>query len=253
MSTAQPGDKSLFFGFRIPPAQAQVAMITVAGLLGWSAVYFERYNLLPLLMMMALFVGGIWAKRAWAIYLLLGTLIYLKYFAMVPEFNFRVRGLRNSDPVTALVLMIFAAACFRFLQTAKFLDAFYPNTKLGEKPPPETKFEFPSLLGGRWWAIPLSVFLSLVLLRICSSGSSLPNVPGIRPQAARLIFLTLFLFFAWFVCRALLGILNRWRMKPSQADVYCRSLVAKEFWKDSYSIEKRYVKLQAKQQTKSNR
>lgn len=240
MSNSQP-DRSGQFRLRIPPAETQLALALGAVLLGACVMQLEQFGLNPLLLLMVMFIGGIWAKRAWAIWLLLGTLIYLTYFLMDVPSQFGMQLVQYSDLTVAFVIIMLAAVCFRFLETVRFTDTFYPGTQLYEKPPAGVRFEFPSLLGGRWWAIPLAVFLALFLVGISFDNPSMKQL-RIRPPTARLVFLVLLLFFSWFVCRAVIGTIVRWRMKPQQADVHSRSLVAKEFWTEAYAIESRREK-----------
>lgn len=235
------------FQFRLPPADAQLALAIGAGLLGFCALqFYEGVSLSPLLLLIAMFVGGVWTKRAWLFYLLLGTLVSLKYFLVHPSVRSGLIRLQWSDVITALILLALAAACFRFLESNRFLSTFYPHEQFGEKPRSGINFEFPSLFGGRWWVIPLAVIVAFLLLGVIpfERPPSLRQFK-IKPLASRLIFLTLFLFFAWFICRALVGTIVRWRMKPNQADVHCRSLIAKELWKDTLAIERRRAKQKA--------
>ena len=180
------------------------------------------------------------------VWLAVGTLVCLKYSVEPGGIRFGLQDLRLSDTTDALILIALAAASFRFLESARFLDTFYPDALRGKKPNSNFKFEFPSLFGGRWWMIPVAVILAVVLLGFFPFGGRPMGQIGIRPIAERLIFLTLVLFFAWYVCRAVIGTIVRWRMKPHQADVHCRSLIASEFWKETYDIENRRAKKRAK-------
>jgi len=230
------------FRFRLPPAEAKVAIGLAAALFGLCAVQFKDFGLLQLLLMAVFFAAGILTRRAWAIYVMLGLFIALKYVIIHPHFRRQLNTLEFSDHFLALILILLTAACFRFLDTSRFTQAFYPNVKLGEKPKSDVRFEFPSLLGGRWWAIPLAVVLASALLAAAPHQMLFIRRVGVTYLGSRLIFLTLLLFFCWFICRAAIGTVIRWRMKPVQADVHCRSLIAKEMWKDVYSIEKRRQK-----------
>ncbi len=225
---------------RLSPVETQIAFALLAAVTGMVLLQFDRLGLSPLLMLTVLFVGGMWAKRNWAIWLLLGVIIYLKYFAGHINLQFGVQ-LRGQDVAVAMLIIVLAAACFRYLESARFLEAFYPNTKLREPPRHGIKFEFPSLLGGRWWVIPLAVIVSVYLLHLTFNGEVLRQF-RFRPTASRVVFLILLLFFGWFVCRAGVGMIIRWRMKPEQADVQCRSFVAGELWKESFNIERYRVK-----------
>lgn len=240
-------DTTNSFRFRLPPVESQVAIGLAAGILGVCVVQFAECSIFQLLLMIAFFVIGIFAQRAWAIYIMLGTIVVLKYFLIHPSFKKQLARLNYSDVVFALILILFVAACFRFLQSGRFLQAFYPNAELGEKQEPGTRNEFPSLLGGRWWAIPLAVLLAATLLSVFHFRVPFFQEARINRLAARLIFFILNLFFGWFICRALVGLFIRRRMKTVQADVQCRSLIAKEMWKDVYAVEKRKAKIQSRE------
>ena len=230
------------FRFRLPPAEAQIALGIGAALLMVCAVQFKNFGPYPMLVMIAFFTVGIFWQRAWAIYLMLATFIFLKYATDVPGLSSAMYRLRFGDVFLVLILILLAGACFRFLAFSRFLRSFYPDVKLAEKPQPKVGYEFPSLLGGRWWVIPLAVLLASTLLVAFPFDTQPMGTIRIKPPESRLIFLTLLLFFGWFICRALLGTLIRWRMEAHQADVHCRSLVAKELWKDVYPKEARREK-----------
>ena len=237
-------DNNRQFQFRIPPAESQIALVLIAAMLGVFSLQSEALGSGPVLLLAAMFVGGFWTRRSWLIYLMLGILIWLNYFVETPYMRFDSPGLSISDVVGALVMILLSAACFRFFETERFVQTFYPTIGLGEAPRSGIRFEFPSLLGGRWWAIPVAVFIALILMTF-PLGQPLRQL-GIRPTASRLIFLILLLFFTWFVCRAIIGIFIRWRMKPEQADIQCRSFVASELWKDTWAIERRRAKQRAR-------
>lgn len=227
--------------FRMSPMVSQTTLGVGAALLGICAVQFESLSLLHLFVLMVLFAIGILKQQAWAIYAMLGTFLFPKYFMMG-----QLLRIRLPDLILTLIVILFAAACFRFLESGRFLRTFYPNVQIGEKRKSGTRFQFPSMLGGRWWMIPVAIFLATMLLAIFPARVQLFRDIKIRGEVSRLVFLTLFLFFGWFLCRAALGMFIRWRMETRQADIHCRSLVAKEMWRDTYSFAKRQKKLQAR-------
>ena len=232
--------------FRLPPVESQIVLGVCAALLGMCAVQFESLSLLILVVLGVLFAIGMLKRQAWAIYVMLGMFLVLKYLLMADIFRGQLHRLRFPDLFFTLIVILLAAACFRFLESGRFLQTFYPNIEIGEKQKSGSRFQFPSLLGGRWWVIPLSIFLSAVLLAIFPARVQLFQDFRIRGEVSRLVFLTLFLFFGWFVCRAALGMFIRWRMDKRQADVHCRSLIAQELWRDTYSFAKRQKKIQSR-------
>lgn len=232
--------------WRLNPMDARAVMGLVAALLGLFAIQFGNFNGFQLGLLVVFFAAGILGKRAWAIYLMLATFIGLKYFILEPNFNWRFYQLRFGDFILALVLILLVATCFRYLEFSRYLNAFYPDVKGGKDALPQ-KLEFPSLLGGRWWVIPVAVCVATVMLSIFPAEKQLYAPLNLEARVSRLMFLTLFLFFSWFVCRSVIGTVIRWRMERSQAEVQCRSLIAKELWKDVYPIEHRRARDRARE------
>ena len=230
------------FRFRLPPVEANIAIGLAAALFGLSAVQFHDFSLLQLLLLAAFFAVGILMRRPWAIYLMFATFLALKYVLIHPFFKSQFRNLHYSDPFLVFILVMLAAACFRYLESSRFAQAFYPHAKLGEKRDLETRYEFPSLLGGRWWAIPLAIVLAATLMGTSRYQLGFLRQVGITFLASRVIFITLLLFFCWFICRAAVGTFIRWQMGTEQAEIQCRSLIAKEMWREVSPIERRRQK-----------
>ena len=222
------------------PRETLVTLGVAAGVFGLWMIQFENLNVLSLTIVVVFFLMGIPLKAAWAIYLLFATLVFLK-FVLTPQFS--QTGINEFDLMFTLVAMGFAGFCFRYLELWKYVRAFYPSVGSSSNSNSDSGYSFPSLLGGRWWLIPLAVLAAMVLLWAIPYDPSSNRRYWITPLGARLIFLTCFLFFFWFVCRSTIAFAMRWQMDPEQADIQVRSLIADEFWSEQIPMEARRAKL----------
>ena len=234
--TIQTGNANIRFLKRGPESLATLAL--AATVFGVWLIQFDSLNWISLLVVVSLFLIGIALRRAWGIYLLFASLIFLKY--SLAQYQ-QVRVVNGTDLLYACVAMVFAGCCFRYLQLSQIVRAFYLSGDHRGRAEHES-FKFPSLIGGRWWLIPFSVFLAANILWWIPVNSTLARRFWITPNGARLILLTFFLCFFWFVCRAVLSLADRWRIEPAQAEVRARSLIANEFWREQTMIESRRAK-----------
>jgi hypothetical protein len=231
--------------FLVGPAEGLVTLGIAAGIFGLWTIQFADLNIFSLTILIVFFLMGIPLQASWAIYLLFVTLIVVK-FAFAPLQSIQVTTLGWLDLLFACVAMTFAGLCFRYLELYKYVSTFYPEAGKPGSSDKKTQFQFPSLLGGRWWLIPLAVFVATVLLFAFPHESNTSRRFWITPTGARLIFLTFFLFFFWFVCRSIIALAMRWRMEPEQADVQVRGLIANELWVEQRPIEARRLKLRSR-------
>ncbi len=231
--------------FRLAPRQTLATLGIAAGIFGLWLIQFENLNIFSLTMVVALFLIGIWFKAGWSIYLVIATLVLLR-FAFAPYSPIQPVNLIWMDLLFAGVAIVFSGLCFRFLELAKFIRAFHPDLGKPAMADRELRFAFPSMLGGRWWLIPVAVLGATALLFLIPHDGSSTRRYWITPPAARLIFITFFLFFFWFVCRSVIALLMRWRMEPEQADIQVRSMIAGEFWVDQFPVESRRLKIRSR-------
>ena len=234
--------------FRVSPRWTRVALVVLAALIGFFLIQFENLYLLGFSILAFFFFIGIFYKRSWAIYLLLVTLIFLKVVSVDPGNNYLLKILRPLDLVFTSAAMFFAAICFRYLELSRVVDAYFPTIgkpqSLIREPirPDKSALLFPSFFGGRWWLIPMSMAIAFGLLQVFPYDEQSAR-QWITVSGRRLIYLTFFLFFCWFVCRSIVALVLRWNMEPEQACIRARSLIAKEFWNEVYPVERRRVKI----------
>jgi hypothetical protein len=233
--------------FRISPRWTQLVLIVGASVSCLCFLQFENVNVFWLMILFFLVIGTIY-KKSWAIYLLLTILIFLKFVLVDPRDHYLLRFLQPLDLFYTMMALVFAAICFRYLELSRVIDAYFPRIgkpkSLISEPVRSTGSAklFPSLLGGRWWLIPTSMAMAYWVLNIFPYDGLSPR-EWITVSGRRLIYMTFFLFFCWFVCRSVVALALRWNMEPAQASIRARSLIAKEFWNETYSVEKRLAKM----------
>ncbi len=227
---------------RAAPNESLLMLLVVAAFFGLWTIQFENLTGIGLMILAVFFAIGVGLKRGWAIYLMFGCLVFLKFDEFGPQTRIRPSAIQWNDLLFTVVSIVFAALCLRYLETAKYARIYYPQ---GAVPKSKVKrqSQFPSLLGGRWWLIPVSVLMAVCLLWAFPYDSTLAYEFWITPTGTRVILLTFFLFFVWFVCRSLISALLRWNIEPEQANIQARSLIAKEYWIEVSAFEKRLAKL----------
>ena len=233
----------------IGPRGALWALAIAAALCGLWMIQFENLNLLGLSILVFFFAVTIGLKRSWALYLLFGTLIFYKSSVVEPWDAHGLRTIGSLDVVFTFAAILFAGLCFRYLELSRVVEAFFPalpksatkKDDLNAKADSASE-SFPSLLGGRWWLIPIAILFAIGLLQWFPYDGEGPR-QWITASGKRIIHLTFFLFVSWFLCRTLLAMVLRWNLGPEQASIRSRSLIAKEFWNESYPIERKRGKI----------
>lgn len=233
--------------FRLSPRDTSAVLVLVASILGLAMIQYENVSRLPLLLMIVFFGFMVWKRSALALSFLFAVLGWVKFsqsFRSSHWFLDQLDVLGKSDIIFTILVLAFAAASFRFMETRKYslgvLSKF--GWGGGASSSKKTGREFPSLLGGRWWLIPVAVAAAFLLLEVFPVDRLAVRKYWIRPKPMRLIFLIGVLFLVWFVIRSLFMLIMRWRMDQDQAGVHIRSVFAKEFWREHRAIEVRRAK-----------
>ncbi len=233
--------------FRTGPQRSAQIIVVATVISALCLIQFEELNLgLPIVA--SLLLAGLIFKQGWLIYLMFASLIFLKIDNTALGLGFELAVLTWPDVFFTLVTMVLAALCMKYLELTKFIQTYYPTFRFSApqqdkaNQPIQSLLQFPSLLGGRWLLIPASTLISIVLLSVFPFDRQTARRMAITPEGTRLIFLAFFLFICWFSSSTIVSILSRWSMDTDQAGIQARSLIAKEFWNDSYSIEQRRAK-----------
>lgn len=229
--------------FRLGPRESLATLGVTAGMLGLWMIQFENVLWFGLVSIAFLFFISIWFQRGWAIYLLFATLLFFKFTDMSSRPRSLLTAVDGWDVLFTVVAMSFAGCCFRYLELSRCVGAFYPDLPTSAEASQERGFQFPSLIGGRWWLIPIAIGLAALLLWAFPTDPDSVRRYWITPTGSRMIFLGFFLFFTWFVCRSVVSIAIRRKMSPEQASVRARSMIANEFWREQQPIETVRAKL----------
>ena len=233
--------------FRLSPRDTLAVLVLVASVLGLVMIQYENVSRLPLLLMIVFFAWMVWKRSALALSCLFAVLGWVKFsdsFRNSYWFLDQLDVLGSSDIIFTILVLAFAAASFRFMETRKYCLGVLSKFGWGggASSSKKTGREFPSLLGGRWWLIPVAVGAAFILLEFFPVDRLAVRKYWIRPKPMRLIFLIGVLFLVWFVIRSLFMLIMRWKMDQDQAGVHIRSVFAKEFWREHRAIEARRAK-----------
>ena len=238
--------------FRLDPNLTLAILVFVAAVLGLMMLQLEMVSRVKFWLMVGLFVWMVWKRSSFALacLFLVPASILIVRFLFLGDFGFR-SGLNQIDALDitfTFLLFGFAGACFRFLETRKYCLGVLSKFGLGRGVLQKRKLrgslrkEFPSLLGGRWWLIPVSIVSAIMLLEFFPFDYSVVQKYWVKPKPMRLIFLIGTLFLVWFLVRSLFMLIMRWKMDVDQAGVHTRAMIAKEFWREHRAIESRRAK-----------
>jgi hypothetical protein len=233
--------------FRLGPRESLAAFGIAAGMLGLWMIQFENVLWFGLASIVLLFSITIWFQRGWAVYLLFANLLILKFIDVSSHPRSQLSVVDGWDVLFTVVAISFAGCCFRYLELSRYIRAFYPDLRTSAEASEDRGFQFPSLVGGRWWLIPIAIGLAALLLVAFPNDPESVRRYWITPTGARMIFLGFFLFFSWFVCRSIVSIAIRKKMDPDQASIRVRSMIANEFWREQLPIETVRAKLRRRE------
>lgn len=236
--------------FRLGPNITLVVLVVVAALTGLVLLQLETVHQVHFWLAIVFFAWMVWRRSSLALaclFVVLGSLLATKSFF---HSGYRVwESLHNIYPhdiLSTLLVLVFAGACFRYLETKKYctgvLSKFGWRRGLQEQKSGQRRKEFPSLLGGRWWLIPVSVVSAVLLLEFFPFDHTAVQKYWIQARPMRLIFIIGTLFLVWFLIRSLFMLIMRWKMDVNQAGVHTRAVIAREFWREHKAIEMRRTK-----------
>lgn len=231
--------------FRLLPRDTVIVLAFAAGVLGLLMLQFLNVGRISFWMMVVFFAWTVWKRSAIALaclFVLLGAVKFSRQISVPYWAEDRLDLLYSSDITFTFLVLTFAGACFRFLETQKYCLGILSKFGWGVSSAKKSRREFPSLFGGRWWLIPVAIGSAFLLLEVFPVDGAAVQKYWIKPEPARLIFLIGALFLIWFVIRSFFMLVMRWKMDQDQAGVHIRSIYAKEFWREHRAIEARRAK-----------
>ena len=155
----------------------------------------------------------------------------------------------GAELLQVVLIFLIMVAGFRFAELTKYSAAFNidrvydsaagePGQRLG------FQWQWVGQIVRRHWALSMIALLgSFLLLSYLPLDDSYLYKYWLQPRPGRLIILSLLLFFAWFICRAVIGILEWLELTPQKADVAFRSWYNREMWSEMAGVESRRRKL----------
>lgn len=230
------------------PRNIRIGMFFLAGLFAYWTISFNSFPALSVLFLFVLFLVGARYKLSWPIMIVAITVVLFRLGNFENISWLTLRALQPVDLIFPIAFLLFIATSFRAIQIWRYENILFDDPDLKKSLPIQNRF--PAILSGRWWLIPVSVAVSFLLLNIFPFRESARQEYWIRPTPARLIFLTGFLFFVWYLVRHLFMLAARWTMKPAQAELVVRSAYAKSIWVELVGIEARRAKVLAKKEEK---
>ena len=259
------------YWFRLDRQNSLIFFGVLAGIFGLAMLQFDKIEAFPFWLMIFFFAMMIWLRSVWALTCVFVVLFTIKFFTDVElvdaasastipknifldEFGVReavrygfVPKLRPTDWAFTFFALMFMGTSLRFLEIHKYNLGYFSEFGIGEGKFIEDRRRFPSLLGGRWWGIVLSIIIAVCLLFLFPLDLQTVSKYWIRPRAMRVIFLLGALFLVWFLVRGFIQLVMRWTMDRDQANVLVRSIYATEFWREHRGIESRLEKINRKQ------
>lgn len=165
-------------------------------------------------------------------------------------FLWQYRATSSGAELLQIILVFFILVSgFRFAELKKYSTAFNID-EVHDQPAGQSGQSFG--IGWEWmryvvrrqWALSIIALLgSFLLLTYLPLDESYLYKYWLQPRPGRLIILALLLFFAWFLCRSIIGILEWLDLTPQKADVAFRSWYNLEMWSEMAGVEKRRRKL----------
>lgn len=145
------------------------------------------------------------------------------------------------DSAYTLLMLAYLALGARYSEALRFATAYGVDDRPPSAPPNGWAVAN-QLLTPRWMVGWLAVGMAgLVLIAFPETRESVQRL-WLKPAPARLIFILLALFFAWLVCRAILGWWARRKLPREVAQLEFRALFVDEFWAELLGVARRRAK-----------
>ena len=234
---------------RSPIAWMLIIQITILGTL---SVWLTGLTVPAQVAMFAMLIGFLWyANSFWLLPFCLVVFGGQMIRSSGSNFVFSP-GIHLTECILMLLTLI---ASFRYIELRNYQHAFglsdsYRQLKLpnNRKRPFWLTLMLGQFVRRQWYHSVIAMVVAFGLLRRLPVSDYWRNEFWMQPVAARLIVLMLGLFFAWFICRAVLSMWDWFLLTPQQADVAFRSYANREFWGGMAGVERRRERLRIDQE-----
>ena len=154
-----------------------------------------------------------------------------------------------------ILMMLILIVSFRYIEHRSYGHAFglgdsFRRLKAvsSRKRAPWIAILLGQIVRRQWYHSVIALVAAFALLRRIQADNYWRDVYWMQPVAARLIVLALLLFFAWFICRAVLSMWDWFLLTPEKADVAFRSWANRELWGDMAGVERRIERLRLREE-----
>ena len=151
------------------------------------------------------------------------------------------------------LILLMLVASFRYIELRRYSRTFDTRKPYRELEVPNKRrlstgiwVVLTQIVRRHWYNSVFAILGAFLLLRNFPESQALIKQYWLQPSAGRFIFLSLLLFFGWFIFRTMISIWDWFRLTPEQADVAIRSLANREFWSETAGVQKRKNKLKIK-------
>ena len=220
------------------------------GMLGIVAICLASHSLAATATLVALLIGILWyATSAW----LFAFAVVVVGVQVIQDVDGQIAFFQDNCLLDCGLILLILIASFRYIELRSYNRTFgFNRTERGLEATDNrsrTKVVWTALrqlVRRQWYNSVLSLLAAFCLLWILPDSESLSKKFWLHPVAGQVIFLSLLLFFGWFICRTIISIWDWFGLTPRQADVAIRSFANREFWPETVGLEKRRNRLKTK-------
>ena len=200
--------------------------------------------------MVALLAGFLWyANSVW----LLAFSFVVIGVQIITVSTGEISWVQENDLLNCGLILLMLVASFRYIELCKYSRTFDTKKSYRELEVPNKRrlstgawVVLTQIVRRHWYNSVFAVLVAFLLLRNFPESQTLAEQYWLQPTAGRFIFLSLLLFFGWFIFRTMISIWDWFRLTPEQADVAIRSLANREFWSETAGVQKRKSKLKTR-------
>ena len=233
---------------RQPVAWVLIIQIAVMGTL---AVWLTGLSLAAQIAMLAMLVGFLWyANSFWLL-----PFCVVVFGGQLIQSNGRQFDLASGVNLAECILMLLILiASFRYIELRRYGQAFGLDKSYRGLLPSKNKIwlwltlVFGQFVRRQWYHTVIAMTMAFALLWKIPASDYLRDEYWMQPVAGRFIFLSLAMFFAWFICRGVFSVWDWFLLTPNQAEVAFRSWANREFWGDMAGVERRRERLRIEEE-----
>jgi hypothetical protein len=223
---------------------ARILLATIVILLGLASIALCGFPWSAAAVSLLVLVAFVWSGHtAWLFLFCLAVVCGQAFggFLNRPSGYFSL-----SETFQTVCVFLILITGFRYAEMKKYVFAFGIDEVSKNNAARRGTFSWSVLevaVRRQWLFSVIALFAASCLLLYLPADDSYLYDYWLQPKPGRMIIISLVLFFAWFVCRAAVSVLDWTAFTPDKADVAFRSWYNKEMWREMAGVEKRRQKL----------